>query len=43
VVTLRKPAIRKRGLSPISNMPTGMLDTLTEEQILDLLAFLLSG
>lgn len=34
--------IRRRGLSKISNMPAGMLNTLTEEQVLDLLAYLLS-
>jgi uncharacterized repeat protein (TIGR03806 family) len=42
VVTIRKADIRKRALSPISNMPTGMLNTLNETQILDLLALLIS-
>ncbi len=42
VVTIRKADIRKRALSPISNMPTGILNTMNETQILDLLALLVS-
>jgi len=38
--SLRKSDIRRRELSRISNMPTGILNTLQESQILDLLAYL---
>ena len=41
-VTIRKPDIRRRELSKVSNMPTGILNTLHESQILDLLAYLIS-
>jgi putative heme-binding domain-containing protein len=41
-VTIRKANIRRRALSTISNMPTGMLNTLSETQILDLLAYLMA-
>jgi len=41
-VTIRKNDIRRRGLSENSNMPTGVLNTLTEAQVLDLLAYLIS-
>ena len=41
-VTIRKTDIRRRALSKISNMPTGILNTLNEAQILDLLAYLIS-
>lgn len=41
-ITIRKAEIRERTLSKTSNMPTGMLNTLEETQILDLLAYLLS-
>ena len=41
-VTIRKGDIRTRALSKISNMPTGILNTLDEPQILDLLAYLIS-
>lgn len=40
-VTVEKSQIRERTLSKTSNMPAGMLNTLTEDQILDLLAYLL--
>lgn len=40
---ISKTMIRRRGLSPISNMPAGMLNTLEQAQVLDLLAFLVSG
>jgi uncharacterized repeat protein (TIGR03806 family) len=42
LVTIRKKDIRRRGLSGISNMPAGVLDTLHEAQVLDLLAYLIS-
>jgi putative heme-binding domain-containing protein len=42
LVTIRKKDIRRRGLSEISNMPAGVLNTLDEAQILDLLAYLIS-
>jgi putative heme-binding domain-containing protein len=41
-VTLRKAEIRRRELSQVSNMPAGILNTLEEPQILDLLAYLVS-
>ena len=41
-VNIRKTDIRRRELSKISNMPTGILNTLQETQILDLLAYLIS-
>ena len=41
-VRLAKSQIRRRSLSTVSNMPAGMLNTLTKDQILDLLAYLLS-
>ncbi len=42
VLTIRKSEIRRRALSPISNMPSGILNTLQEAQILDLLAYLIA-
>ena len=39
---LRKDDIRRRQLSKVSNMPSGMLNTLQTNQILDLLAYLIS-
>jgi uncharacterized repeat protein (TIGR03806 family) len=41
-VVLARPDIEKRSLSPISNMPTGTLNTFELEQILDLLAYLVA-
>lgn len=41
VVTLPKAAIVARGRSDISNMPAGMLNVLTREEVLDLLAYLI--
>jgi putative heme-binding domain-containing protein len=41
-VTVRKSEIRQRTLSKVSNMPAGILNTLDEGQILDVLAYLLS-
>jgi putative heme-binding domain-containing protein len=43
VVTLKKKDIHRRSLSKVSNMPAGIINTLTEDQILDLLAFLSSN
>src|SRR5881397_3110080 len=40
--TVRKSEIRQRTLSKTSNMPSGIVNTLDEPQILDLLAYLLS-
>jgi len=40
---ISKSTIRRRGLSPISNMPAGMLNTLEKDQILDLLAYLIAN
>jgi uncharacterized repeat protein (TIGR03806 family) len=42
MITILKTDIRRRELSKISNMPTGILDTLDEAQVLDLLAYLIS-
>jgi putative heme-binding domain-containing protein len=41
-ITIRKADIRRRELSKISNMPNGILNTLQETQIIDLLAYLIS-
>ena len=41
--TVRKADIRRREVSMVSNMPAGMLNTLKESEILDLLAFLRSS
>ena len=41
-VTIRKADIRRRELSKVSNMPVGILNTLQETQIIDLLAYLVS-
>ncbi|MDR3405782.1 MAG: hypothetical protein P4L99_25075 [Chthoniobacter sp.] len=43
MTTLNKADIAHREASPISPMPPGLLNVLTENQILDLLAFLESG
>lgn len=40
--SLRKSDIRRRQLSKVSNMPAGILNTLQENEILDLLAYLVS-
>ena len=42
MVTIRKADIRRRGFSQISNMPMGIVNTLSEAQILDLLAYLIA-
>ncbi|HZJ14721.1 MAG TPA: hypothetical protein VFD27_06715, partial [Chthoniobacteraceae bacterium] len=41
--TLQKASLDRREPSPISPMPPGLLNVLTEDQILDLLAYLESG
>ena len=41
-ITIKKNDIRRRELSKISNMPTGILNTLQTNQVLDLLAYLIS-
>ncbi|MBI3849781.1 MAG: PQQ-dependent sugar dehydrogenase [Verrucomicrobia bacterium] len=41
-ITIRKTDIRRRELSKVSNMPAGILNTLQETQILDLLAYVIS-
>jgi putative heme-binding domain-containing protein len=41
-VTIRKGDIRQRALSKTSNMPGGMLNTLDQAQVFDLLAYLIS-
>jgi putative heme-binding domain-containing protein len=43
VIEVPKPRIQKRELSNISPMPNGLLNVLSREQILDLLAYLESG
>ncbi|MBX3412648.1 MAG: PQQ-dependent sugar dehydrogenase [Pirellulales bacterium] len=40
VVSVKKATIVARGLAEISNMPAGMLNVLTLEEVLDLLAYL---
>ena len=42
VITIRKADIRRRALSKTSNMPTGIVNTLSESQVLDLMAYLIS-
>ena len=41
-ITIDTANIEERGLSKISNMPTGTINTFTKEQTLDLIAYLLS-
>jgi len=41
-VTIPKTDIRRRASSQISNMPTGIVNTLSEAQVLDLLAYLIT-
>ncbi len=40
-ISLARTSVRRRMLLPVSNMPEGILDSLEEAQILDLLAYLL--
>jgi putative heme-binding domain-containing protein len=42
MLTIRKTDIRRRALSQTSNMPTGMLNTLNESEVLDLVSYLIS-
>ena len=42
-VTLKKEQIAKRSVSKVSPMPEGLIDILTREEILDLLAYMESG
>jgi len=42
-VTLPMSEIRARRLHPVSGMPEGMLNSLDQPQVLDLLAYLLSA
>ena len=42
-VKLAKSAIIKRELSPVSPMPPGLLNRLNEQEVADLLTYLLSG
>jgi putative heme-binding domain-containing protein len=43
IVSLTREAIRAERVSNASAMPAGLLDTFREEDVLDLLAYLLSG
>ena len=43
VVLIPKDRIREQIPSKLSSMPTGLLVTLTREEILDLLAYIQSG
>jgi putative heme-binding domain-containing protein len=42
-ITIAKSEIESHQPSPISPMPSGLVDTLTRDEILDLLAYLLAG
>jgi hypothetical protein len=42
-VTIQKTDIAERKKSPVSVMPKGLLDKLTHEEILDLIAYVASG
>jgi hypothetical protein len=41
--SVRQGQIEATQASPVSMMPSGLLDTLQEDEILDLLAYMLSG
>lgn len=43
VERVKKAEIRERGVSGVSPMPEGLLDVLTLEEVLDLVAFLEAG
>ena len=43
ITVVRKTNIKSKELSPVSAMPAGLTSTLTQEQVLDLLAFLEAG
>ena len=41
-IEIPKPDIRERRIAPVSNMPEGILNVLSKDQILDLMAYLLN-
>lgn len=43
ITRIRRDSIESRQASLVSSMPTGLLNTLTEEEILDLMAWVESG
>jgi len=43
ITRIRRDSIESRQASQVSSMPTGLLNTLTEEEILDLMAWVESG
>ena len=43
IVKVNKADIAERQISPVSMMPTGLLNTLNEEEVLDLLMYIQSG
>ena len=43
VITIRKSDVQGQQPSPVSPMPKGLLDTMSKDEILDLLAWLLAG
>jgi uncharacterized repeat protein (TIGR03806 family) len=43
LVELKRTAVRRRQRSAVSNMPSGIVDVLTREQLLDLMAYVLAG
>ena len=43
VTEISKGDITAHHVSPVSSMPVGLLDTLTRDEILDLVAYLESG
>ncbi len=40
VVVLNKSDIQSREVTPVSMMPTGLLETLTDKEVVDLVAFM---
>ena len=40
VVMLNKSDIQSREVTPVSMMPTGLLETLTDKEVVDLIAFM---
>ena len=43
ITRIRRDSIESRQASLVSSMPTGLLNTLTEDEILDLMAWVESG
>jgi hypothetical protein len=43
LVSVNRKQIESINPSPVSMMPVGLLDTLNNEEVLDLMAYLLSG